>query len=135
MKTSKGRLPACAPPAWASEKYSLTWGAAQRISKLEQDRMHPAGFEPGRKRPAWTQQPILYLEPKWLRWTLRKRMRRPTLRSCRFFAVSQVSAKRGRARARVSIGNSEQTAPADGHTVSNAPDLFRPPKLSGTGPG
>ncbi len=24
---------------------------------------------------------------------------------------------------------------ADGHTVSNAPDLFRPPKLSGTGPG
>ena len=23
---------------------------------------------------------------------------------------------------------------ADGHTVSNAPDLFRPPKLSGTGP-
>ena len=24
---------------------------------------------------------------------------------------------------------------ADGHTVSNAPDLFRPPQLSGTGPG
>ena len=24
---------------------------------------------------------------------------------------------------------------ADGHTVSNAPDLFRPPKLSSTGPG
>ena len=24
---------------------------------------------------------------------------------------------------------------ADGHTVSNAPDLSRPPKLSGTGPG
>ena len=24
---------------------------------------------------------------------------------------------------------------ADGHTVSNAPDLIRPPKLSGTGPG
>ena len=24
---------------------------------------------------------------------------------------------------------------AGGHTVSNAPDLFRPPKLSGTGPG
>ena len=24
---------------------------------------------------------------------------------------------------------------ADGHAVSNAPDLFRPPKLSGTGPG
>ena len=24
---------------------------------------------------------------------------------------------------------------ADGHTVSNASDLFRPPKLSGTGPG
>ena len=24
---------------------------------------------------------------------------------------------------------------ADGHTVSNAPDLFRPPKLSNTGPG
>jgi len=24
---------------------------------------------------------------------------------------------------------------ADGHTVSNAPDLFRPPKVSGTGPG
>ena len=24
---------------------------------------------------------------------------------------------------------------ADGHTVSNTPDLFRPPKLSGTGPG
>ena len=24
---------------------------------------------------------------------------------------------------------------ADGHTVSNAPDLFRPPKLSGVGPG
>jgi hypothetical protein len=27
------------------------------------------------------------------------------------------------------------TSFADGHTVSNAPDLFRPPKLSGTGPG
>ena len=27
------------------------------------------------------------------------------------------------------------TVLADGHTVSNAPDLFRPPKLSGTGPG
>ena len=25
--------------------------------------------------------------------------------------------------------------PADGHTASNAPDLFRPPKLSGAGPG
>ena len=24
---------------------------------------------------------------------------------------------------------------ADGHTASNAPDLFRPPKLSGAGPG
>ena len=24
---------------------------------------------------------------------------------------------------------------ADSHTVSHAPDLFRPPKLSGTGPG
>ena len=24
---------------------------------------------------------------------------------------------------------------ADGHTTSNAPDLFRPPKLSGVGPG
>ena len=24
---------------------------------------------------------------------------------------------------------------ADGHTKSNAPDLFRPPKLSGLGPG
>ena len=24
---------------------------------------------------------------------------------------------------------------ADGHTASNAPDLFRPPKLSSTGPG
>ncbi len=24
---------------------------------------------------------------------------------------------------------------ADGHTVLNAPDLFRPPKLSSTGPG
>ena len=24
---------------------------------------------------------------------------------------------------------------ADGHTVQNAPDLFRPPKLSSTGPG
>ena len=27
------------------------------------------------------------------------------------------------------------TAFADGHTASNAPDLFRPPKLSGAGPG
>ena len=26
-------------------------------------------------------------------------------------------------------------AVADGHTASNAPDLFRPPKLSGAGPG
>ena len=25
--------------------------------------------------------------------------------------------------------------PADGHTASNTPDLFRPPKLSGAGPG
>ena len=24
---------------------------------------------------------------------------------------------------------------ADGHTASNAPDLFRPPKLSNAGPG
>ena len=24
---------------------------------------------------------------------------------------------------------------ADGHTASNTPDLFRPPKLSGAGPG
>ena len=24
---------------------------------------------------------------------------------------------------------------ADGHTTSNAPDLFRPPELSGVGPG
>ena len=27
------------------------------------------------------------------------------------------------------------TIVADGHTASNAPDLFRPPKLSGAGPG
>ena len=27
------------------------------------------------------------------------------------------------------------TRSADGHTASNAPDLFRPPKLSGAGPG
>ena len=27
------------------------------------------------------------------------------------------------------------TVLADGHTASNAPDLFRPPKLSGAGPG
>ena len=27
------------------------------------------------------------------------------------------------------------TVVADGHTASNAPDLFRPPKLSGAGPG
>ena len=30
----------------------------------------------------------------------------------------------------------QQTKPvADGHTASNTPDLFRPPKLSGAGPG
>ena len=29
----------------------------------------------------------------------------------------------------------ENTITADGHTTSNAPDLFRPPKLSGVGPG
>ena len=40
-------------------------------------------------------------------------------------------------RARESCARSLRTAHnfADGHTVSNAPDLFRPPKLSGTGPG
>ena len=29
----------------------------------------------------------------------------------------------------------QHTTFADGHTASNAPDLFRPPKLSGAGPG
>ena len=29
----------------------------------------------------------------------------------------------------------QHTPFADGHTASNAPDLFRPPKLSGAGPG
>ena len=38
------------------------------------------------------------------------------------------------------MGLPSRTAPAnnmfaDGHTASNAPDLFRPPKLSGAGPG
>ena len=28
----------------------------------------PGGIEPRSKRPAWPQQPNLYLEPKWLRW-------------------------------------------------------------------
>ena len=31
--------------------------------------------------------------------------------------------------------NTTNTDVADGHTASNAPDLFRPPKLSGAGPG
>ena len=35
----------------------------------------------------------------------------------------------------ISIDAGMTQAFADGHTVSNAPDLFRPPKLSGTGPG
>ena len=30
----------------------------------------PAGFEPRPKRLAWSQQPNLYLEPKWLRYFL-----------------------------------------------------------------
>ena len=34
--------------------------------------------------------------------------------------------------ARLAIANATT---ADGHTASNAPDLFRPPKLSGAGPG
>ena len=31
--------------------------------------------------------------------------------------------------------SAEANVIADGHTASNAPDLFRPPKLSGAGPG
>jgi hypothetical protein len=33
------------------------------------------------------------------------------------------------------VGSLSKYAVADGHTKSNAPDLFRPPKLSGLGPG
>ena len=38
-------------------------------------------------------------------------------------------------RTQVTVWQGEKYIFADGHTVSNTPDLFRPPKLSGTGPG
>ena len=34
----------------------------------------------------------------------------------------------------VCMARPSDTSFADGHTASNAPDLFRPPKLSGAGP-
>jgi hypothetical protein len=36
---------------------------------------------------------------------------------------------------RGALMNENDSRLADGHTESNAPDLFRPPKLSGSGPG
>ena len=51
---------------------------------------------------------------------------------------SALSGKSGLAAARGGDGRAGSSGgpfPADGHTASNTPDLFRPPKLSGAGPG